>query len=106
MVNVKIDEMSLYDYVMTTYDSICDLTEGRIVSLNYFLSNVNAKYVNVALFKSVFEVNSFEDIMILLTDMERFDELHDFGIICFEEAEREKNSIVSSNKSLKKVPSI
>ena len=104
VVDMKENEMNLYDYVMITYDRISDLTEGRIVSLNYFLNNVNAKHVNVALFKSVFDVTSFEGMMRLLTDVERFDELHEFGNMCLEDAEKEKASIVPSGKSLKKVP--
>ena len=47
MVDIKVDEMNLYDYVMGTYDRICDLTDGRKISLNYYLNNVNAKFVNV-----------------------------------------------------------
>lgn len=104
LVDVKVDEMNLYDYVMVTFDSICDLTEGRRISLNYFLNNVNAKSVNVALFKSVFEVTSFDEMMRVLTDMEKFDELHDFGVMCQEDIEKEKVSILPAGKSLKKVP--
>lgn len=33
---VKFFEMNLYDHVMTTLDSMCDLTEGRVMSLNFF----------------------------------------------------------------------
>ena len=49
---IKVDEMNLYDYVMNTFDRICDLTPGRINSLNYVLGNVSARFVNVGLFKS------------------------------------------------------
>ncbi len=101
---VKLNEMNLYDYVMHTYDNICDLTEGRMISLNFYLRNVNAKYVNVALFKSVFEVTSFEGIMRLLTDIDRFEELHDFGVMCQEDQEKEKASLIPTSKSLSKVP--
>lgn len=104
--DVKIDEMNLYDYVFGTFELFCDLSEGRIISLNYFLNNVNAKFVNVAEFKSVFEVSSFEDIMRILTDMDRLEELHNYGKMCKEDVEKEKNSIVPCNKSLRKVPQV
>lgn len=101
---VNIFEMNLYDHVMKTMDSMCDLTEGRLVSLNYFLNNVNAKYVNAGLFYDVFSVQSFIGLMALLTDMDRFDELHEFGIMCQEDYDKEQASIVPSNMNLKKVP--
>jgi hypothetical protein len=103
-VDVKVDEMNLYDYVMNTFERICDLTEGRVMSLNFVLNNVNAKCVNVALFKSFFEVVSFDDMMRLLTDFERFDELHDFGVMCLEDHEKEQASIVPSGMKLAKTP--
>lgn len=104
MVDLNIDEMNLYDYVMNTYDRICDLTEGRRIALNYYLNNVNAKDVNVSLFKSVFGVSSFGEILELLTDMDRLRELHDFGILCHKESLKEESSIVLTGYSLKKVP--
>ena len=104
LVDLKVDEMNLHDYVMYTYESICDLTEGRIISLNFYLNNVNARCVNVAEFKAVFDVTSFEDIMRTLTDEASFDILREYGIMCGEQVEKEKNSIVPCNKSLLKVP--
>jgi len=103
-VDVKIDEMNLYDYIFGTFERFCDLSEGRIISLNFFLNNINAKFVNIAEFKSVFEVSSFEDIMRVLTDMDRLEELHNYGKMCEEAAEKERNSIVPSNKNLRKAP--
>lgn len=104
MVDMKVDEMNLYDYVMWTFETICDLTDGRLLSLNYFLNNVNARFVNVAEFKVVFEVTSFEDIMRILTDEDNFDVLHEYGVMCEAEREKEKNSIVPCGKELNKVP--
>lgn len=104
MVDIKVDEMNLYDYVIGTYERICDLTEGRKISLNYYLNNVNAKFVNVALFKSVFDITSFEGMMILLTDTERFEELHDFGVMCQEDHEKEQTSLIPSGMKLTKTP--
>lgn len=103
-VDVKIDEMNLYDYIFGTFERFCDLSEGRIISLNFFLNNINAKFVNIAEFKSVFEVSSFEDIMRVLTDMDRLEELHNYGKMCEEAVEKERNSIVPSNKNLRKAP--
>ncbi len=104
LVDMKPDEMNLYDYVMVTFDRVCDLTEGRRISLNYYLNNVNAKHVNVALFKSVFEVGSLDGILRVITDVERFEELHNFGNMCFEDAIKEENSILATDKKLNKVP--
>ena len=104
LLDMKPDEMNLYDYVMFTFDRVCDLTEGRRISLNYYLNNVNAKHVNVALFKSVFEVGSLDGILRVITDVERFDELHNFGNMCFEDAIKEENSILPTDKKLNKVP--
>jgi predicted CopG family antitoxin len=104
MLDMKVDEMNLYDYVLGTFEIICDLTDGRLLSLNYFLNNVNARFVNVAEFKAVFEVTSFEDIMRILTDEDSFDVLHEYGVMCEAEIEKEKNSIVPCGKELKKVP--
>jgi len=101
---IKIDEMNLYDYVMVTFDRVCDLTEGRRISLNYYLNNVNAKHVNVALFKSVFEVGSLDGILRVITDVERFDELHNFGNMCFEDDIKKENNILATDKKLNKVP--
>ena len=42
--------------------------------------------------------------MALLTDMDRFEELHEFGVMVQEDIEKEQASIVPSNMSLKKVP--
>ena len=103
---VKFFETSLYDHVMTTLDSICDLTEGRVMSLNFFLNNVNAKNVNTGLFYDVFNVQSFVGLMALLTDMDRFDELHEFGILVQEDIEKEQTSIVPSDMKLAKTPTI
>ena len=83
---------------------ICELTEGRIISLDFFLNNVNAKHVNVALFKSVFNVSSFDEIMKLLTDEDRFNELREFGDMMQVDFEKEQASILSTNMELVKTP--
>lgn len=101
-INVKVDEMNLHDYVMESFDRICDLTPGRINSLNFILGNVSAKFVNVGLFKSVFKVNNFEEIVKVLTDMDRFDEMHTFGLLCREDVLKDQNSISSVNIGLVK----
>lgn len=101
---LKVDEMNLYDYVIRTFETMCDLSEGRLLSLNYYLNNVNARFVNVALFKEVFGVASFDDIMRCLVDEDNFLVLHQFGMQCEEDAIKEQNSIVPSNMALKKVP--
>lgn len=100
----KFLEMNLYDHVMTTLDRICDLTEGRVTSLNFFLNNVNAKNVNTGLFYDVFNVQSFIGLMTLLTDMDRLDELHEFGVMVQEDIEKEQASIVPSGMKLAKTP--
>lgn len=101
---VKFFEMNLYDHVMTTLDSMCDLTEGRVMSLNFFLNNVNAKNVNTGLFYDVFNVQSFIGLMALLTDMDRFDELHEFGVMIQEDMDKEAASVVPSGMKLAKTP--
>ena len=101
---VKMFETNLYDHVMTTLDSICDLTEGRLMSLNFFLNNVNAKNVNTGLFYDVFNIQSFIGLMALLTDVDRFDELHEFGVMVQEDIEKEAASIVPSDMKLAKTP--
>ena len=100
----KFLEMNLYDYVMTTLDRMCDLTDGRVTSLNFFLNNVNAKNVNTGLFYDVFNVQSFIGLMALLTDMDRFDELHEFGLMIQQDIEKEQMSIIPSNMKLAKTP--
>ena len=44
--------------------------------------------------------------MALLTDMDRFDELHEFGIMVQEDIEKEQTSIVPSDMKLAKTPTI
>ena len=84
--------------------------EGKIkergvpLSLNFYLNNVNAKNVNTGLFYDVFNIQSFVGLMALLTDTERFDELHEFGVMIQEDIEKEKASIVPSNMKLAKTP--
>jgi hypothetical protein len=74
------------------------------MSLNFFLNNVNAKNVNTGLFYDVFNVQSFVGLMALLTDMDRFDELHEFGVMIQEDMEKEALSIVPSDMKLTKTP--
>lgn len=102
----KFFETTLYDHVMTTLDGLCDLTEGRVMSLNFYLNNVNAKNVNTGLFYDVFNVQSFVGLMALLTDMDRFDELHEFGVMIQEDIEKEKLNIEPSDMKLAKTPTI
>lgn len=101
---IKFFEMNLYDHVMTTLDRMCDLTEGRVNSLNFFLNNVNAKNVNTGLFYDVFNVQSFIGLMALLTDMDRFDELHEFGVMVQEDMDKEVSTTVPSDMKLAKTP--
>lgn len=100
-IKVKVDDMNLYDYVMETFDRICDLTPGRINSLNFILNNVNGKFVNVGLFKAVYKVNSFEEIIAILADMTRFDEMNKFGQLCRQETERVSNAVSTNGFSIK-----
>jgi hypothetical protein len=99
-INVKVDEMNLHDYVMESFDRICDLTPGRINSLNFILGNVSGKFVNVGLFKAVFKVNNFEEIVKVLTDMDRFDEMHTFGLLCRREVEKEVSTASAIGSTL------
>lgn len=99
--NVKVDEMNLHDYVMESFDRICDLTPGRINSLNFILNNVSGKFVNVGLFKVVFKVSSFEEIIAILADMTRFDEMHKFGQLCRQESERVASAVATTGFSIK-----
>ena len=97
---IKIDEMNLHDYVLESFDRICDLTEGRLFFLNQVLNNVSAKFVNVGLFKSFFRVNNFEEIVEVLTDMDRLEEMHAFGMLCRKDVEKEVNNVNSISVGL------
>ncbi len=84
---VIIDQMNLYDYVVMTFEKVCDLTEARMRSLNYYLGLCKAKYVNVAEFKSVFDIqDGFYGILSVLTDISRSEELINYGNICYQES--------------------
>lgn len=96
--SVLIDQMNLYDYVMSTFERFCDLTEGRRKSLNYYLNNCMAKYVNVAEFKSVFGISAFDEILGLLTDMTKAKDLKQYGLICYEEVTKEKAMVTDGPK--------
>ncbi len=98
----NIDEMNLFDYIMTTFDKICDLTEGRRKALEFYLNNCNGKIVNVSLFKSVFGVERFEDIVSLITDFSRFEELNKFGVLIGEECQKVSQNILDSKQVLGK----
>ena len=102
MKNIKTDEMNLYDYVIESFDRICDLTEGRFAFLNMILTNASGKFVNVGLFKSFFGVNNFEEIVALLTDMDRLEEMRAFGLLCRKEVEKEQVNISTVNVGLVK----
>ena len=43
-------------------------------------------------------------MMRLLTDMERFEELHDFGVMCQEDHEKEQASLIPTGMKLTKTP--
>lgn len=98
---IDVNQMNLYDYVMETFESICDLTEARCKALQFYLNNCMAKYVNVAEFKMIFEVNSFDDIMNTLTDMNKFEELNKYGLMCYEAVLKE-DTLVANGPRLSK----
>lgn len=79
--NIDINTISLYDYVMKGFERHFDLTEGRLMSLNYFLGNCNARYVSFDDFKNVYGIDSLADILKLITNEDYFDELREFGIL-------------------------
>ncbi len=101
--DIDVNQMNLYDYVMGTFERICDLTEARSRALHFYLNNCMAKYVNVAEFKAVFEVNSFDGILNTLTDMSKFDELNKYGLMCYGEASKEEDVVIDGPK-LNKTP--
>lgn len=89
-----IDQMNLYDYVMTMFERYCDLTEGRRFYLNYYLNNCMAKYINVAEFKALYGITTgLEGILRVITDCEKFDELNKYGMNCYQEVMKEQASI-------------
>lgn len=101
---VLIDQMNLYDYVMTTFERYCDLTEGRRISLNYVLNNCMAKYVNVAEFKAVFGITTgLDGILRVITDFEKFEELNQYGMNCYQEVMKEQ-ALVGEGPVLGKIP--
>ena len=100
---VLIEQMNLYDYVMTSFERICDLTEGRRRALNFVLNNCMAKYVNLAEFKAVYGITSgLEDILRLITDTDRFEELNHYGMICYQASLKENSTIIEGPKLEKK----
>ena len=99
----SIDEMSLYDFVIGTFERHADLTEGRLVSLNYYLNNCYAKYVNFGEFKSVFleDGAGFLSVMRVLTDPNKLEELNIYGLMCYEAKIAEQNSIIDGKSLIK-----
>lgn len=101
--NVNIDEMSLYDYVIRTYEKHADLTEGRLKTLNYYLGNCYAKYINFGEFRSTFLNNGegFLSVMRVLTDPNKLEELNIYGLMCYEAKIAEQNSIIDGKSLIK-----
>lgn len=103
MKSKDINQMSLYDYVIEMFERHCDLTEGRRQSLDFYLSNCKARYVNVAEFKAVFGLESFCDVLSLISDVDRFNELSNYGMMCYQEWIDSKNKEISYGSVLEKV---
>ena len=98
------DEMKLYDYVLTTFDRICDLTEQRYMALEQLLNNFNAKYINFGEFRAVFDLedSGIFGVMALLTDPMKEAELNKYGLLCYEASKKEE-AIQIDGPALKKV---
>lgn len=80
-IEANMNAISLYDYVIKGFEKYFDLTEGRLLSLNYFLNNCNAHFVSLSDFKNVYGIDSLADILKLITNEDYFDELREFGIL-------------------------
>lgn len=58
------------------------------------MNNCNACYINVAEFKVFYKVDSFSGILKLFTDEDHFDELREFGNLCYREFIKEESTII------------
>ncbi len=98
----KIEQMNLYDYVIDMFSRICDLTDARFNALAFYLNNMNAKVVNLAEFKAVFDVHTFEDIIEFITDMDNFLKLNQYGLMCLTNHTEAQDTLLSSGPQLLK----
>lgn len=78
----NIDEMNLSEYVIGSFDKFCDLTEGRLLSLNKLMKAYNGHAINVGQFKEVFGLDGFFNILEYIGNMDNFDTLVTYGNMC------------------------
>lgn len=78
----NIDEMNLSEYVIGSFDRFCDLTEGRLLSLNKLMKAYNGHAINVGQFKEVFGLDGFFNILEYIGNMDNFDTLVTYGNMC------------------------
>ena len=97
MLDMKVDEMNLYDYVLGTFEDMCDLTEGRLYTLNKLMRDYNGHAINVGQFKEVFGLNGFFSILEYIGNMDNFDTLVNYGNMCLVDYEAQLESVNLSN---------
>ena len=78
----NINEMNLSEYVIESFDRFCDLTEGRLLSLNKLMKAYNGHAINVGQFKEVFGLDGFFNILEYIGNMDNFDTLVTYGNMC------------------------
>lgn len=78
----NIDEMNLSEYIIGSFDRFCDLTEGRLLSLNKLMKAYNGHAINVGQFKEVFGLDGFFNILEYIGNMDNFDTLVTYGNMC------------------------
>lgn len=103
-VHINIDELSLYDYVMYTYNKNFDLTDEKRETLEKVLNNCYAKYVKVRQFKDEYALSErgFIGLLGVLVDSSRQDDLKLFGKRCYDEvlSKKQVKSLTMNVKSL------
>jgi hypothetical protein len=93
----NVDEMTLSEYVIGTFDRFCDLTEGRLYTLNKLMRAYNGHAINVGQFKEVFGLNGFFSILEYIGNMDNFDTLVNYGNMCLVDYEAQLESVNLSN---------
>lgn len=81
----NVNDMNLYEYIITTFERHFDLTEGRFMTLNRLMNACNGRYVNVGQFKEFFGLNDFASILEFIDNMDNLDTLINYGKICLKD---------------------
>lgn len=82
-----VNEMNLSEYVIGSFDRFCDLTEGRLYTLNRLMKAYNGHAINLGQFKEVFGLDGFFNILEYIGNMDNFDTLVTYGNMCLADYE-------------------